>query len=155
MCHKTCGCCRLFAHQDDADIDEPYTPPQGHTLGQGTCAHGDQLLSHKHEWLLKRNDTAESVSYCTTVYVHVATAQSPAADGGSGAEASGSQPVQPQSLKCDEYVTNIYTQSHYTSCSVVLLFYIVLHCSCGKLLKSEIDVQVLFILTSVYMYTHV
>jgi hypothetical protein len=26
----------LFAHQDDPDIDEPYAPPQGHTLGQAT-----------------------------------------------------------------------------------------------------------------------
>lgn len=31
-----CGLYRLFAHQDDADIDDPYVPPQGHTLGQGT-----------------------------------------------------------------------------------------------------------------------
>ncbi|CAI8049983.1 UBX domain-containing protein 1 [Geodia barretti] len=26
----------LLAHQDDPDIDDPFTPPQGHTLGQAT-----------------------------------------------------------------------------------------------------------------------
>ena len=25
---------RLFAHQEDADIDDPYTAPQGHALGE-------------------------------------------------------------------------------------------------------------------------
>ena len=32
---KNIMCNRLLAHQDDADIDDPYTPPQGNTLGQG------------------------------------------------------------------------------------------------------------------------
>ena len=36
--------------------------------------------------------------------MYVDTAQDPPEEGGAGSEASGPQPEQPQSLKCDEYV---------------------------------------------------
>ena len=56
----------------------------------------------------------------------------------SGGEASAAQPPsQPQSLKCDEYVYII---------SIIIVSDIICFCdtscSCGKLLKSEIDAQV-------------
>ena len=34
MCVCVCVC-RLLAHQDDADIDEPWSPPAGQRLGAG------------------------------------------------------------------------------------------------------------------------
>lgn len=44
------------------------------------------------------------VILCTLMNVNIVTAQGPPGEGEAGSEASGLQPEQPQSLKCDEYV---------------------------------------------------
>ena len=38
------NCCRLFDHQDDPDIDEPYQAPQGHVLGKEATGSQDFVV---------------------------------------------------------------------------------------------------------------
>ena len=77
----------LFAHEDDPDIDEPFVAPQGQTLG-------------------KASDTPASTES------EDAKPMETNSDSAAGVEPS--QPVQANSLKCDE---------------------------CGKLLRSEMEAQ--------------
>ena len=76
-----CTCsfsCRLFAHSDDPDIDDPYQAPAGHTLGAST----------------ESADTAQPMD-------GQETSEPPAQENTAGGD-QGEQPQQAKSLKCDE-----------------------------------------------------
>ena len=94
---------RLLAHQDDPDIDDPFTPPQGHTLGQGIY-----IPSTYNKCIFKNiccPNTLGSVQ-CQTrlLYLSLTATGESSTSGESTADSEEPPPSQPQSLKCDEYV---------------------------------------------------
>lgn len=78
----------LFAHESDPDIDEPFVVPEGHTLGKTSDAKSSEPAGTSSEENAPMETTSDT--------------------------AAGGEPIQANSLKCDE---------------------------CGKLLRSEMEAQ--------------